>query len=134
MIELFFGKKNYIHLTIAQFNTKVNSVITPVILLKVDKKRIIKKFEQLPDEILALVKRKYPDGYEDSLITFQSPNGELEIGLPLETNDAYYLIKMPKNNLSEEEEDEYDNSESANDDFDNLDNLQIADEIADEEE
>ncbi|MBN1599100.1 MAG: hypothetical protein JW894_12470 [Bacteroidales bacterium] len=98
-----------------------------------DKKRIIKKYDQLPDEILAMVKREYPDGFEDNLISFKSPTGEYELGLPLETEDAHYLIKMPKNSLPEEDED-YDDSEDSADNFENLDNLQIADEIADEDD
>ncbi len=97
------------------------------------KKRIIKKFEQLSAELIALVKKEYPDGFEDSLITFQTPGGELASGLPLETEDTYYLIRMPKSSLPEEEDD-FDNTESDTDALENLDSLQIADEIADEDE
>ena len=97
------------------------------------KQRIIKKFEQLSAEMLALLKKEYPDGYEDSLITFQTPKGTLEVGLPLETEDTYYLIKMPKSSLPEEEE-EYDNSESVSEDFESFDSLPIADDVAEEEE
>jgi len=99
----------------------------------VGKKRIIKKFEQLPAELLALVKKEYPDGFEDSLITFQTPGGELASGLPLETEDTYYLIRMPKVALTEEEDD-FDNTEPEGEGFENLDSLQIADDAADEDE
>jgi hypothetical protein len=99
----------------------------------VGKKRIIKKFEQLSAELLALVKKTYPDGFEDSLITFQTPGGELASGLPLETEDTYYLIRMPKSTLPEEEDD-FDNTESDADGLENLDSLQIADEIADDDD
>jgi hypothetical protein len=92
----------------------------------VGKKRIIKKLEQLSDELLDLIKKQYPEGYEDSLITFHTPKGEIEIGLPLETDDTYYLIKMPKNSLPAEDDD-YDNSDPLSDSFENFDNLQIAD-------
>ena len=44
------------------------------------KSRIIKKYDQLSEELLELIKQKYPEGYEDSLITFQTPKGEIEIG------------------------------------------------------
>ena len=99
------------------------------------KKRIIKKFEQLPDDLLALVKIEYPDGYEDNLITFQTPMGELATGLPLETEDTYYLIKMPKNAApTEEDEDDAGTETSETQTFESLENLQIADEIPDEEE
>ncbi len=97
------------------------------------KKRIIKKFDQLPDEILLLIREKYPDGYEDNLITFQMPDGNLVSGLPLETDDAYYLIKMPKNSLPADDDD-IDNTEGTSDEFENLENLQIADDDTDEDD
>ena len=90
------------------------------------KKRIIKKLEQLSDELLELIKKQYPEGYEDSLITFHTPKGEIEIGLPLETEDTYYLIKMPKSSLPADDDD-YDNSDPMADSFESFDNLQIAD-------
>lgn len=97
------------------------------------KKRIIKKFEQLSADMIALVKKQYPDGYEESLITFQTPKGDLEIGLPLETEDTYYLIKMPKNSMPDEEDD-FDNSEPVSEDFESFDSLQIADDATEEDE
>ena len=97
------------------------------------KKRIIKKFEQLSAEMLEQIKEKYPDGFEDNLITFQTATGELASGLPLEKDDTYYLIKMPKS-VAAEEEDDYDNSESDSDNFENLDNLQIADDMAEDDD
>jgi hypothetical protein len=100
----------------------------------VGKKRIIKKFEQLSPELLALVKKEYPDGFEDNLITFQTAAGELASGLPLETEDTYYLIRMPKAPVPDDDDD-FDNTESSDSDgFENLDSLQIADDVADEDE
>lgn len=97
------------------------------------KKRIIKKFEQLSAELLEQIKEKYPEGFEDSLITFQAATGELATGLPLETEDTYYLIRMPKS-VAAEEEDDYDNNNSDSDSFENLDNLQIADDMSDDDD
>ena len=87
-------------------------------------------------ELLDLIKTKYPDGYEDSLITFQTPKGEIEIGLPLETDEIYYLIKMPKT-VAQDDDDDYDNSDSGggnSDEFENFDNLQIADDDASDDD
>lgn len=99
-----------------------------------DKKRIIKKFDQLPPELLELVQLEYPDGYEDSLITFQTATGELATGIPLETDEIYYLIKMPKSAVAEDDE-EFEGSEtSESENFESLDNLQIADDVADEDD
>jgi hypothetical protein len=92
----------------------------------VGKKRIIKNYNQLPEEIILLVKEKYPEGYEDSLITFQMPDGNLASALPLETDEVYYLIKMPTNSIPAEDDD-LDSSEPATDEFESLENLQIAD-------
>ena len=98
------------------------------------KKKIIKNFEQLPDKIVVQVKEKYPDGFEDNLITFENLKGEIELALPFETDEIYYLIKMPKNNTTEKEEEEEDFDNPALEEFDNFENLEIADDIADEEE
>lgn len=95
------------------------------------KKRIIKKFELLPPELLALLKKEYPDGYEDNLITFQTLTGELAIGLPLETDDTYYLIRMPKASLPEDDDDDDDSGSSDN--FESLDNIEIADDDSDDD-
>lgn len=97
------------------------------------KKRIIKKFDQLPEEILLLVKEKYPDGYEDNLITFQMPDGNLASGLPLETDDTYYLIKMPQMSVPADDDD-LDASDSPSDEFESLENLQIADDDSDDDD
>ncbi len=97
------------------------------------KKKLIKKYEQLPEDIIEQVKEKYPDGFEDNLITFENSRGEIELALPFETDDIYYLIKMPKNNTAEEEEEE-DYENSSLDEFDNFENLEITDDVSDEEE
>ncbi|HBH49481.1 MAG TPA: hypothetical protein DDX98_12615 [Bacteroidales bacterium] len=94
------------------------------------KKRIIKKYEQLAQEVLNLIQERYPDGYEDKLISFQSPSGELELALPLETDEVSYLIKMPKNNLpAQEEEDDTITGE----DLGGFESLEAAENIADED-
>lgn len=97
------------------------------------KKKLIKKFEQLPEDIMEQVKEEYPDGFEDNLITFENSKGEIELALPFETADIYYLIKMPKNNTAEEEEEE-DYENASLDEFDNFENLEITDDVSDEEE
>lgn len=104
--------------------------------MSVIKKKIIKNFEQLPEQIIEQVREMYPDGFEDNLITFENLKGEIELALPFETEEIYYLIKMPKSNTSEkeevEEEEEFDSTSL--EEFDNFENLEIADDIAEEEE
>ena len=96
------------------------------------KKRIIKRYEQLPEDILENLKEQYPDGFEDYLISFTNPKGEIEFGIPLETEDTIYLVKMPKSEAPEEEED-YDSSSTFGG-FDNFENLEIVDDVEEEEE
>ncbi len=98
------------------------------------KKRIIKKFELLPPELVEMVEQEYPDGYEDNLITFQTATGELATGIPLDTEEVYYLIKMPKTPVASED-DEFEGSQaSESEKFESLDSLQIADDVADEDD
>jgi len=97
----------------------------------VGKKRIIKAYEQLPDEMVEKIKEKYPDGFDDHLITFTNTKGEIEVALPYETEDTYFLVKMPKNAAAEDEEDF---ESSSYDEFDNFENLEIGEDVADEEE
>lgn len=97
----------------------------------VAKKRIIKAYEQLSDEMVERIKEKYPDGFDDHLITFTNARGEIEVALPYETDDTYFLIKMPKTSASESEDDF---ESSSYDEFDNFENLEIGEDVADEEE
>ncbi len=97
------------------------------------KKRIIKKYEQLEPDVLKLIKQTYPDGFEENLITFQTPTGELALALPFETEETSYLIKMPNNSLPEEEED-YDSGSSSDNDFGNFDNFDVAEDVIEDEE
>ena len=96
------------------------------------KKRIIKKFEQLTEELVEQLRLRYPDGFEDHVITFSNPRGEIEVAIPFETEDISYLIKMPKHSYSNEEDD-FD-SPSSFGGFDNFENLDIADEVSDDDD
>jgi hypothetical protein len=98
----------------------------------VGKKKIIKKYEQLTPELLKLIKVSYPDGYEESLIVFQTPSGELSSALPLETEDISYLIRMPKGAAPDDDEDiESPNTEN---EFESFEDLEIAEDSPSEEE
>ena len=58
------------------------------------KKRIIKDYESLTEEILQAVKLKYPTGYEQHLVTYNDKEGKIVSALPFEAADAHYLIRM----------------------------------------
>lgn len=58
------------------------------------KKRVIKDFNALTEEIVQLVKLKYPTGYADHLVSYLDREGKKVSALPFETADTYYLIRM----------------------------------------
>lgn len=95
------------------------------------KKRLIKAYEQLSEELVEKLKETYPDGFEDRTITFTNPRGEIEVAIPFETEEIYYLIKLPRNSATEEEEE---SDSSSYEEFDNFESLDIGDDVQDEDE
>ena len=59
-----------------------------------NKPRIIKDFEKLDVALQEQIKLLYPKGFSDHLISFTNREGKLVSGLPFETDDHYYLVKM----------------------------------------
>jgi hypothetical protein len=59
-----------------------------------EKKRIIKSYEKLTQELQELMKEKYPYGYSNKLISLNNANNERFYAVPLETEDTTYLIKV----------------------------------------
>ena len=58
------------------------------------KKRVVKDYNALTEEIVHLVKNKYPSGYADHLVSYNDKEGKKVSALPFETDDTYYLIRM----------------------------------------
>jgi hypothetical protein len=58
------------------------------------KPRIIKDYEKLPEDVIEQIKLIYPMGFTRHLVTFTNKEGQIKKGLPFETNDFYYLIRM----------------------------------------
>lgn len=59
-----------------------------------NKPKIIKDYEKLDEKLVEMVKLVYPRGFRKHLIPFVNKNGESKMGLPFETDDYYYLIRM----------------------------------------
>ena len=59
-----------------------------------NKPRILKDYDQLPDEIVEQIKLAYPLGFSHHLVSFTNKNGERKMGLPFETDKVYYLVRM----------------------------------------
>ena len=74
------------------------------------KPRVIKDYDKLTEEVVEQLKLVYPMGFTKHLITFKNRNGEIKKGLPFETEDYYYLIRMneAKAEAIIEDDDDYD--------------------------
>jgi hypothetical protein len=94
--------------------------------MAVSKKRVIKSFENLNEELKELLRRQYPNGYEASITRIKNAKNEPIFVFPLETEDSIYLVKIPvtKNSdgeydLEKTEREEFDNNTDPADDFNN---------------
>lgn len=82
------------------------------------KPRVLKAFEALDQSIQEQIKLAYPEGFEDYLIRFTNKEGIYQSGLPFETEDKYYLVKMTRDEAQEliAEDDDYDDDGNLKDD------------------
>ena len=84
-----------------------------------DKKRIVKDYDALPEEIVARIKAEYPYGFEDNLVKFTNKEGNRVSALPFETEEIYYLIRMTVDEARQiiEDDEDYDDEGNLRDDF-----------------
>lgn len=59
-----------------------------------EKKRIIKDYDKLPEEIHEQIKLHYPSGFSQNLIRFTNKEGLRVSALPFETPEIHFLIRM----------------------------------------
>jgi hypothetical protein len=59
-----------------------------------EKKRVIVDYKNITNDLLELLNKSYPDGYEDAVIRFKNAKDELVSAVPLETDDTKYLVKV----------------------------------------
>jgi hypothetical protein len=108
-----------------------------------EKKRLVVSYKNCSEEVMEAIKKKYPTGYNDSVIKVQKPNNDFFYAITVETADANYLVKVDVkiDNLTEEEfEKEFgeDASSNASDDTtlgredDNIENIESTPETFDE--
>jgi hypothetical protein len=72
-----------------------------------NKPRIIKDYEKLDPAVQAMIRDAFPNGYGPSLITITNKDGMLISALPFETDDKYYLVKMPVREAKVVEDDDF---------------------------
>ncbi len=97
-----------------------------------DKKRIVKDYEALPEEIVNQVKINYPNGFADHLVSYLNKEGKKVSALPFETEDIYYLIRMTIDEAEQiiADDEDYDDEGNLRDDFES----DVTPEIEGEEE
>ena len=83
------------------------------------KKRIVKDYENLPEEIVSRVKMEYPQGFADHLVSFTNKEGKKVSALPFETEEIYYLIRMTVNEARQlvSDDEDYDDEGNLRDDY-----------------
>ena len=83
------------------------------------KKRVIKDYDALPEDIVRLVKLRYPTGYAAFLVQYTDKEGKKVSALPFEAEDAYYLIRMTVLEAKRlvKEDDDYDDEGVLREDF-----------------
>jgi len=83
------------------------------------KKRIVKDYDQLPEELVARIKLEYPFGFEESLVSYRDARGDKVSALPFDTEDVYFLIRMTKYEAQRivEEDDDYNEDGNLRKDF-----------------
>ncbi|MEQ8715274.1 MAG: hypothetical protein RIC80_19795 [Cyclobacteriaceae bacterium] len=84
-----------------------------------NKKRIVKDYDALPEDILNQVKLNYPYGFADNLVKYTNKEGKYVSALPFETDDIYYLIRMTLVEAERiiEDDDDYDDDGNLKDEF-----------------
>ncbi len=99
-------------------------------------KRVIVDFKKLTPEILALLVEKYPDGYDDDqIISFRNQHNEMIEAVEVVTVDTKYLVKVStKLSITMENYDEDDYEDFANDDPEAVQDPDVVDEDADDNE
>ena len=87
------------------------------------KKRVVKDYDALPEEILRLVKIQYPTGFAENLLSYTNAEGKKVSALPFETDEVYYLIRMTIQEARRlvKEDDDYDDEGVLREDFADLD-------------
>ena len=70
------------------------------------KRKVIKDYKTLPEDIREAIREKYPQGYINDVVTFFDKEKQLISALPYETEEISYLIKMPSSMHLDEEEEE----------------------------
>lgn len=100
-----------------------------------NKPRVIKDFDKISEDMREQVKQKYPDGFNDYLISFTNKDGMLCCGLPFETEDRMYLLRINNEDTGKIDDDDFFDDNTKDDDFDdNIDFNSLTEDAEPEDE
>ncbi|HIS34976.1 MAG TPA: hypothetical protein IAA79_08635 [Candidatus Avirikenella pullistercoris] len=94
------------------------------------KKRLVVSYKNLSEELKEILRKKYPAGFQDSMIRVDKGPNDFFYAVVLETEEASYLVKVDvkiDDNIDDEEDKEY-----YNDDIEGADD--IIDDSSEEDE
>lgn len=60
-----------------------------------NKRRLVVDYKNISPELVALLKLRYPHGYNNHVMKVSKPNGDFFHAITLDTPDASYLVKVP---------------------------------------
>lgn len=83
------------------------------------KKRVIKDYDALPEDIIRQVKLRYPTGFASFLVQYTDKEGKKVSALPFESDEMYYLIRMTVQEAKRlvKEDEDYDEDGVLREDF-----------------
>ncbi len=55
----------------------------------------VTSLQNLPPDLLDMLQKKYPDGYQNHVIKVTTPKNDVFWGVTLDTPDISYLVKVP---------------------------------------
>nr|NQU94033.1 hypothetical protein [Bacteroidota bacterium] len=59
-----------------------------------EKKRVIKSIENITEDVLMVIKKKYPDGWSNHVMRINKGNNEFFHAITVDTDDTSYMIKV----------------------------------------
>lgn len=99
------------------------------------KKKLVVSYKNLSEDLLGMLKDKYPYGFADYLIKVTKPNNEYFHAVTLDTEDASYLVKVDvKIDSTPKDDDEDDKDVYGDDDTFGTDSDDFPEDIADDDQ
>ena len=109
----FFLKKSFYATGVVNFDYHCKNFSNPMNNAN-NKKRVVVKYQNMPEELQDAVKKAYPHGFTDHMIRIEKGPGDFFYAVVFETEDTNYLVKIDVNidgKIEEEEDKEYYNDE-----------------------